>query len=55
MRVSENDNQGKYRLLTPADEANDVKSLMSGESPIVLMLWTVEATYQVEMVPESVS
>jgi hypothetical protein len=55
MSISENDKYGKYCLLTPADETNDVKSAMSGERPIVLMLWTVEATYEIEMVPDRVS
>jgi len=55
MGVSENDKYGKHRLLTPEDETNDVKSPMSGERPIALMLWAVEATYKIEMVPERVS
>jgi hypothetical protein len=55
MGVSENDEYGKQRLLTPADETNAVKSLISGERPIVLMLWTVEATYKIEIVSESAS
>jgi hypothetical protein len=38
MYVRVDGNHKKYRLLTPADEAKAVKSAMSGESPIALML-----------------
>jgi hypothetical protein len=38
-------NYKRHNLLTPADETNAVRSLMVGESPMVLILWTVAAMY----------
>ena len=52
MNVSRDNRQMKYHLLTPAAETKAVRSLMSGESPIVLRLWTVEATGKIKMVPD---
>lgn len=37
-RDSENEDNGRWPLLTPADAANAVKLLISGESPIVIVL-----------------
>jgi hypothetical protein len=48
--VRVNGNHNKYNLLTPADEANAVKSAMSGESPMALRLWAVAAITQIKTV-----